>query len=116
MVDKHDAPFLIFIGIVLTTVSSVVIVSDAFEEPDAATGNQSRGFDNIVDAHGRVQAVSETAASWEECMDMAQERIVYGISMTFQIAQMEWDIAVCDRLFPADGIAEPDLTAPGAIP
>ena len=73
-------------------------------------------FYDIVDVYGRIHAVSETAASWEECMDMAQERINYGTDQTYIIAQMEWDIAVCDRLFPADGVAGQDLAVPGVVP
>ena len=49
-------------------------------------------------------------------MDMAQEHMAYGTTNTFVIVQMEWDIAVCDRLFPANGMAEPDLAVPEAFP
>ena len=88
----------------------------ALKEPDTATGNKSHNFNDIVDVYGKTRAVSETAASWEECMDGAHERIVMYRDHSSIIAQMEWDIAVCDRLFPANDLAEPGLMVPGAIP
>ena len=74
---------------------------------------QPHDVDDIADAHGKTRTISETVASWEECMDMAHERVGFTSRAT---ALMLWDIAVCDRLFPADGIAELDLATPGAIP
>ena len=77
---------------------------------------QPRDVDDVADIPGRTQTISETVASWEECMDMAQERINYGTDQTYIIAQMEWDIAVCDRLFPANEAAGTDLAVPGVVP
>ncbi len=116
IMDKHDAPFLIFVSIILTIASSVMIASEGFDGLDRAADDKKYDFYDIVDAHGRIHAVSETAASWEECMDMAQERINYGTDQTYIIAQMEWDITVCDRLFPASEAAGTDLAVPGVVP
>ena len=74
---------------------------------------QPHDVDDIADAHGKTRTISETVASWEKCMDIAHERVGFTSRAT---ALMLWDIAVCDRLFPADGIAELDLATPGAIP
>ena len=144
MGDAFDvfAVMILTIGIIFALASLVFVIFTfvTSEEPDTATGNQPSDFDNAVDdkpdkrhkagwkdvqprdvddvadTPGRTQTISETVASWDKCMDMAQERINYGTAQTYIIAQMEWDIAVCDRLFPADVIAEPDLSVPGAIP
>ena len=110
--DKHDGVFLIFVVTVVTTVSAGMIAFGGFEELNTATGDQPHNVDDVADHHGRTQTISETVASWAECMDMAQERINYGTDQTYIIAQMEWDIAVCDRLFSVNGIAEPDLVVP----
>ena len=108
--------FIFTFAVVLGGASIVISSSGASEGPDMTTGNQSRGFDDIVDAHGKVQAISETAVSWEECMDGAHDRIWLYRDYTSITAQMEWDIAVCDRMFPAGETAELDLAVPGAFP
>ena len=49
-------------------------------------------------------------------MDGAHDRIVRYRDHSSIIAQMEWDIAVCDRLFPANEAAGTDLAVPGVFP
>ena len=110
----------VLIMCILATVFAVsaliITVYSTSDEPNKATDNKPHDFDNIVDIYGKTQAVSETAASWEECMDGAHDRIVRYRDHSSIIAQMEWDIAVCDRLFQADGVAGTDLTVPGVFP
>ena len=74
---------------------------------------QPRDVDEVADTPGRTQTISETVASWEECMDMAHERVGFTSKAT---ALMLWDIAVCDRLFPANEAAGTDLAVPGIAP
>ena len=114
--DKHDGVFLLFVVAVVTPASAGMIAFGGFEELNTATGDQPHNVDDVADHPGRTQTISETVASWGECMDMAQERINYGTDQTYIIAQMEWDITVCDRLFPANEAAGTDLAAPDVIP
>ena len=74
---------------------------------------QPRDVDDVADAYSKIRIISETVATWEECMDMAHERVGFTSRAT---ALMLWDIAVCDKLFPAGGIAGPDLAVPGVDP
>ena len=130
---------ILTIGIVfaLSALAFVIFAFVTSEEPDTTTDNQSHDFNNTVDDKpdkrhkagwkdvqprdvddvadipGRTQTISETVASWNECMDMAHERVGFTSRAT---ALMLWDIVVCDKLFPADGVAVPDLAVPGVVP